>query len=341
LPIEELRKHSEGGAGFDRALWEEFTALGLPGLLVPESHGGAGLGVLDAAVVAEQMGYAAAPAPFIAVAVMAPVALRASGNALQQAAWLPRIANGQARIAVASGLLAGQTGKVEVCIAGDRLSGEVDGVFDLAGATHVLVYAADGRAALAALDAEGITARMRPSLDRTRPFGELTFAGARAEVLEAPGDAVAAAMRVIDAGRVMLAADTLGAAQCMLDKAVAWAGERVQFGRVIGSFQAVKHVCADMATALEPCHALVWYAAHAQDAIAEEARIAAAHAKAHLAEVGRDVARLATEVHGGMGFTDLLGLHLWFKRIAFDRHLLGGPERCRHDAAVAQGWITG
>jgi alkylation response protein AidB-like acyl-CoA dehydrogenase len=96
-----------------------------------------------------------------------------------------------------------------------------------------------------------------------------------------------------------------------------------------------------MATALEPCHALVWYAAHAQDAIAEEARIAAAHAKAHLAEVGRDISRLATEVHGGMGFTDLLGLHLWFKRIAFDRHLLGGPERCRHDAAVAQGWITG
>jgi alkylation response protein AidB-like acyl-CoA dehydrogenase len=95
-----------------------------------------------------------------------------------------------------------------------------------------------------------------------------------------------------------------------------------------------------MATMLEPCRAMVWYAAHAQDALPEEASAVASHAKAHLAEVGREVARLATEVHGGMGFTDLLGLHYQFKRITHDRQVLGGPERCRHDAAVAQGWIA-
>jgi alkylation response protein AidB-like acyl-CoA dehydrogenase len=125
----------------------------------------------------------------------------------------------------------------------------------------------------------------------------------------------------------------------MLDRAVAYAKERVQFGRVIGSFQGVKYMCADMATMLEPCRAMVWYAAYAQDAILEEAASAANHAKAHLAEVTREVARLATEVHGGMGFTDLLGLHFQFKRITFDRQVLGTSERCRHDAAVAQGWI--
>jgi alkylation response protein AidB-like acyl-CoA dehydrogenase len=123
----------------------------------------------------------------------------------------------------------------------------------------------------------------------------------------------------------------------MLEQAVAYAGQRRQFGRAIASFQAVKHACAEMAAALEPCRAFVWYAAHAQDRPEEEARVLAAQVKAHLDEVGRDVARTATEVHGGMGFTELLGLPFWFKRIMANRQLLGGPERCRQEAALAQG----
>ena len=98
---------------------------------------------------------------------------------------------------------------------------------------------------------------------------------------------------------------------------------------------------AGLATALEPCRALVWFAAHAQDALPEEARLAALQAKAHRDDVGREVARLATEVHGGMGFTDLQGLHYWFKRIDTNRQLLGTPEWCRHEAARVQGWISG
>jgi alkylation response protein AidB-like acyl-CoA dehydrogenase len=160
-------------------------------------------------------------------------------------------------------------------------------------------------------------------------------------LLGAANDPIAARTRVLDAGRVMLAADTLGAAQAMLDQAVAYAKERVQFGRVIGSFQAVKHTLADLATMLEPCRSLVWFAAHAQDALPEEARLAALQAKAHLDDVGREVARLSTEVHGGMGFTDLQGLHFWFKRIDTNRQLLGTPERCRHEAALVQGWVSG
>ena len=145
---------------------------------------------------------------------------------------------------------------------------------------------------------------------------------------------------MLDAGRVILAADTLGAGQSMLDKAVAYSKERVQFGRVIASFQGVKHTLADLATEFEPCRAMVWYAAHAQDAIPEEARLTALQVKAHLGDVGRTHARLATEVHGGMGFTDLLGLHYWFKRIGFDRQMLGSPERLRREAAVAQGLLA-
>jgi len=211
---------------------------------------------------------------------------------------------------------------------------------DAAGATHLIVMAGDGGMALVAADAAGVAVEVRRSLDRTRALGHVTLTGAAGEPLAAANDPLAAARRVLDAGRIMLAADTLGACQHMVDEAVAYALQRVQFGRVIASFQGVKHTCADMVTMLEPARSLVWYAAYAQDAVPDEARMAACHAKAHLGEVGRDVSRHATEVHGGMGFTDLLGLHYWFKRVAFDRQLLGSPERCREEAAAAQGWIA-
>ena len=99
-------------------------------------------------------------------------------------------------------------------------------------------------------------------------------------------------------------------------------------------------MCAEMAAKNEPCRSLVWYAAHAFDAVPAEAELVACHAKSHTGEVGRFVARTATEVHGGMGFTDLLGLHYWFKRIGFDRQVLGGPETVREEAAILQGWTA-
>ena len=134
-------------------------------------------------------------------------------------------------------------------------------------------------------------------------------------MLSAANDPLAARTRVLDAGRVMLAADTLGAAQSMFDQAVAFAKERVQFGRVIGSFQGVKHTLADLVTALEPCRALVWFAAHAQDALPDEARLAALQAKAHLDDVGREVARLVDRgarrhgLHGPAGPALLVEAH--------------------------------
>ncbi|MGQ0584076.1 MAG: acyl-CoA dehydrogenase family protein [Reyranella sp.] len=341
LPVDNLRRLAEPGAGFDADLWRGLGELGLHGLLVPEEDGGAGLGMLDAALAAEALGYYAAPTPFTAALVMAVKAFRVAADTGQQRTWLPRIAAGEVRIAVGFAGLAGQTGRVALRLEGGRLSGALDGLLDAGGATHFLTYLPDGRAALLEAGAPGIATTLRRSVDRTRALVDVDLAGvAPVALLDAANDPLVAARRVRDAGRVMLAADTLGAAQNMLDRAVAYANERVQFGRVIGGFQGVKYMCADMATMLEPCRSLVWYAAYAQDALPEEAAAAANHAKAHLGEVGREVARIATEVHGGMGFTDLVGLHFQFKRITFDRHVLGGPERCRHDAAVAQGWIA-
>jgi alkylation response protein AidB-like acyl-CoA dehydrogenase len=180
---------------------------------------------------------------------------------------------------------------------------------------------------------------MHRSIDRTRPVADVSFDVSRAIRLIAANEPLAAMRRVLDAGRVMLAADTLGAAQHMFDQALAFVKQRTQFNRVIGSFQAVKHQFADMVTMLEPCRAMVWYAAYAQDALPDEARLTALQTKAHLGDVGRAIARMATEAHGGMGFTDLLGLHYWFKRISFNRQMLGGPEQCREEAARLQGWI--
>ncbi len=339
VPMEERRRLAEG-EGFDPSLWNGLVELGLTGVLVPERFGGSGLGVFDAALVAEALGAAAAPAPFAGPAVMAPLALLAAGDAAQQGRWLPAIAAGDMRIAVAFAGLAGTAGAGDLRLDGPRLHGTVRGVMDAAGASHILTVADDGRMALLPVSSAGVEVSMRRSLDRTRALADVAFAGAEAEPLQAANDPLAAARRVLDAGRVMLAADTLGACQHMVDEAVAYALQRVQFGRVIASFQGVKHTCADMVTTLEPARSLVWYAAYAQDAVPDEARMAACHAKAHLGEVGRDVSRHATEVHGGMGFTDLLGLHYWFKRVAFDRQVLGSPERCREEAAAAQGWIA-
>jgi alkylation response protein AidB-like acyl-CoA dehydrogenase len=139
----------------------------------------------------------------------------------------------------------------------------------------------------------------------------------------------------------MLAADILGAAHGY-DRT--GRGLR-RHARTVRSpdrqFQAVKHMCAEMAARHEPCRSLVWYAAHAFDAMpAGCIELVACHAKSHTLEVGRFVARTSTEVHGGMGFTDLLGLHYWFKRIGLDRQLLGGPELVRNEAARVQGWIA-
>jgi alkylation response protein AidB-like acyl-CoA dehydrogenase len=339
LPMERLRTLAEPGNGYDETLWNSLAELGLHGLLVPERFGGAGLGVLDAALAAEALGHAAAPVPFLGSIVMATLAFVNSATEAQQDEYLPLIAAGACRFAVALPSLAGQTGTGSISIDGNRLSGRLTGVADAGAATHYLIYLPDGHAAVVAADSTAVSARLQRSVDRTRPVVDVTFDGAAAERLNAANAPIEAALRVLDAGRVVLAADTMGAAQRMFDSAVAFAKERVQFGRVIGSFQGLKYTLAECVTALEPCRSMIWYAAYAQDALPDEARLTACQTKAHLGDVGRDIARLATEVHGGMGFTDLLGLHYWFKRISFNRQMLGGPERCREEAAKLQGWL--
>jgi len=335
-PLDHVRECAEqDNPASDQAL-RALQDLGVVGMLVPEEHGGLGMGLLDAAVVAEQLGYAVAPAPFLASQVLSPIALREAGSEKQKDDWLPRIAKGKARIGVAiSDTIETRDGS-GVSFDGGKLTGTAQFCLDFKGADAYIVADATGRLHLVDANASGLEAIALTTIDRTRSVGELRFEGVAANPLDDDGGVATSRLR--DAGRVVLAADSLGAGQAMIEKAVDYAGQREQFGRLIGSFQAVKHMCAEMAARHEPCRSLVWFAAHAFDAIPDEASLVACHAKSHTAEVHRFVARTSTEVHGGMGFTDLLGLHYWFKRIGFDRQVLGGPETVRGEAAALQGW---
>jgi alkylation response protein AidB-like acyl-CoA dehydrogenase len=341
-PVSRVRELVAKEPGCDGGTWKALSELGVAGLLVPERFGGSGLALLDAAVAAEALAWGVAPGPFLGSAVMAPLALAAAGAAAQQARWLPRLATGELRVGVAANELVSRRDGAGVALRDGRLHGLALMVIGGVDAGRLLVPVEEGRS-LAWVDvrAEGVVCQPLRTIDRTRGFAEVRFAGAPVEEwVGERGAAAAATRRMLDAGRVMLAADLLGASQRALELAVAYAKERRQFDRVIGSFQAVKHMCAEMATELEPARSLVWYAAHACDALPGEASLMACHAKAHLSEVGPFVVRTATEVHGGIGFTDEQNLHYWFKRVGVDRQLLGSPEALREEAARLQGFAS-
>lgn len=336
--LDTVRQTAEAGAPLDEGIWGELCAPGMAGLLIGEDYGGAGLGLLEAAVVAEELGRMVAPVPFVASAVMAPLAISLGGDEEQRREWLPGMADGSLRLGVAvSEGAAGAREDAGVTAANGVLSGRALFVLDGAGAHGFVVADQAGGLHLVKADAAGLEREGLKTIDRTRAICELRFENTPADALR-QGEGVL--QTVIDAGRVILAADSLGAGDVMLEKAVDYAAERKQFGRVIASFQAVKHMCAEMAAELQPCRALVWYAAYAMDHEPNGLSLAAAFAKSHVDEVGRFVARTSTEVHGGMGFTDLMGLHYWFKRLGVNRAYLGSPERVRTEAARLQGFAA-
>jgi alkylation response protein AidB-like acyl-CoA dehydrogenase len=340
-PVARVRELVAKQPGCDGGSWQALAELGIAGLLVPEALGGSGLGLLDAAVAAEALASGVAPGPFLGSAVMAPVALRSAGSPAQQAHWLPRLATGSVRVGVAAHELVSRRDGAGVKVREARLHGTALMVIDGIEADHLLVPVDEGRSlVLVDARAEGVRSTELRTIDRTRGFSEVIFEGAPVgEWLGAAGTAAEPSARMLDAARVALAADILGASQRAIELAVAYALERRQFDRVIGSFQAVKHMCAEMVAELEPARSLVWYAAHAFDAVPEEASLMACHAKAHLSEIGPFIVRTATEVHGGVGFTDEQNLHFWFKRVGVDRQLLGSPELLREQAARLQGFI--
>ena len=311
--------------------------LGLSGLVVPEEYGGLELNMLFATVVASALGSGTAPVPYAGSYVMAPIAINLGGDEQQKSNWLPKIAGGECVIGVGLSEYVGAREDSGIEFSNGKLSGRCLFLIDGKDADAYLLADKSGQLYLVDSSSSGITVTELTTVDKTRTSIELVLDKVDAEMLPNSSNKEVIE-KVLDAGRLMLAADTVGAAQVMLDKSVAYSLERKQFGRLIGSFQAVKHMCAEMAAELEPCHSMIWHAAHCQDNVPEEARLMACQTKAHVSEVGKQVSKTATEGPGGMGFTDELGLHYWFKRIGLNRQLLGSPELIREEAGRLQGF---
>jgi alkylation response protein AidB-like acyl-CoA dehydrogenase len=337
-PLALVRRQAEQPGEFPDDVWRGLSDLGIPGAIVPEAFGGLGLGLLDAALIAEKFGRHVVPAPFLGPIVLAPLAIATAGSEQQKTDLLPRIAEGALRFAVGiSERTAGARAEAGVDARNGKLTGRANFVVDHVAAHRFLIADRGGALHLVDRHAPGLEIVALDTVDRTRSAAMLTFDGVTAEPLGSTSDE--ALRRVADAARLTLAADLLGAAWEMVDRAVAYAKIREQFGRPIGSFQAVKHMCAEMVAELEPGRALIWYAGYALDNALPDASLCCLHAKSYLAEAARLVARTATEVHGGMGITDELGLHFWLKRIGWSYQAMGSPERTREEAAFRQGLV--
>ena len=332
LSIDRVRTIMSSDTGTDRALHQQLGDQGIAGLLVPEQHGGVDLALLDATIVAQELGRAAAPISFQSAYVMAPLLLRSNGTDEQKAAWLPGIADGTRLVTVVGTGVEERDGMLE----GGSLF-----VPDAEIADAYIVQASSGSSTklyLLPSDRNGIEVTPLSSIDETRRLGEVQLGGVEVDVEDEMngGDAARGFARALDAGRIALSADALSAAQEAHRIAVEYAKQRQQFNRFIASFQAVKHMCAEVIAEVDPVQSLVWYTADAWDTEADEAAHLVPLLKAHATETATQATTTTTQVFGGIGFTHECDSHLYFKRAGYDRQMLGGPSEMRRLAADLQ-----
>jgi alkylation response protein AidB-like acyl-CoA dehydrogenase len=338
-----VRRLMETETGFDPALWELMAGqLGVQGLTIPEEHGGSGCGPVEQLIVCEEMGRALLCAPYLATAVLAPGALMASGDEAAQAEFLPGIADGStiATLAVPEGdggwTTCGLRTRARRSANGYVLDGRKSFVLDGTIAGLILVTAlADEGPALFAVDgdAPGLTCSPRQTLDMTRKQAVLELSQTPARLVGAAGAAASIVAQAARSGVLALAAEQVGGAQRCLDMSVEYAKLRVQFGRQIGSFQAIKHKCADMLLDVESARSAAYYAAWAAADSAADSLLAASLAKAHCSEAYLHAAAENIQIHGGIGFTWEHDAHLYYRRAKSAEVMLGTPAQHREIAA--------
>lgn len=333
---ERTRLAMDKAGGHDAALWSAFTQeLGLAGVALPETFGGVGLGLVELAILAEAAGRHVAAFPFFASIALAATAIARGGTEAQQQSWLPRLATGESIATLALSDASGKPDAFGARIENGKLSGSVHYVPHgaIADLFVVAAKADDGSTKLALVEkgAAGLSVTGLVTMDQTRPYARLDLDGVDGDWLE---DGDAALQAALLTGWVALAADALGGAQSILDQTVEYSKERVQFGRVIGSFQAVKHRLADMMVEIEQARSAVYWAACAADENAADAALAAHAAKAFATDAYGFCAGSAIQLLGGIGFTWEHDAHLYFKRARSDASLLGSPDW--HREAIAQ-----
>ena len=303
---ERVRELAESGS-YDDDAWKEMSELGWAGIFVDEAHGGQGLGIVELVILMEELGYALAPVPFLSNAA-AGLALQVGGSDQQKARWLPGIASGEARGTV--GLLR---------------DGEARLVPDADSAEVIVLFGSEGGSVVqpGAVDVEPLE-----TIDLTRRFARVRADGG--EPLAGNGDALP---RIATA----VAAELTGVAQRAMEMAVEYARERKQFGRPIGSYQAVSHRCAQMLLEVEGARSASYYAGWCADAEPETLPLAASMAKAYASDAGWRVTASSLQVHGGIGFTWEHDLHFLLKRAKADGILYGSARDHRERVAQLSG----
>jgi alkylation response protein AidB-like acyl-CoA dehydrogenase len=329
-PPERLAAIADGN-GYPREEWKELVGLGWTSIGVPEDEGGAGLGFVEEALLAEELGRAVFPGPFLSSILLALPALRA-GGARDHAAL---VASGERLATVAWGAVAGFSATPTFAREGARLTGASRFVPDLAIADLIVVLDA-GSGWVVERDGEGVGWRELPTVDGTRRLGELELDGAAGEALSLPDGFEGV---LLARAWVALAAEAVGLASRALDLAIGHAKAREQFGRPIGSFQAVSHQLADTLADVETTRSLVYWGAWAVDAGAPDAPAAAAAAKARAGEVATTACERSIQVHGGIGFTWEHVLHRLYRRALGISQLFGSAVQLR--ARVAEHLLDG
>jgi alkylation response protein AidB-like acyl-CoA dehydrogenase len=326
----EVRRLMETTEGYDPTVWSQMAnELGLQSLIVPEEHGGQGFGFVELTVVLEEMGRRLLPAPFFST-VFATNLLLHSGDDAAKKEYLPSIASGETIATVA---FTEENGKwdesgITMEATGNKLNGTKMFVLDGHTANLILVAAKTGKGvSLFAVDgnAAGLTRTPLSTMDQTRKQAKLEFSDVEARPIGTEGEGWTVLEKVLDLAVVALAAEQVGGAQFVLEMAVQYAKDRVQFGRPIGSFQAIKHKCADMLLEVESAKSAAYYAGWCASELNDELPSVASLAKAYCSEAYFHAAAENIQIHGGIGFTWEHPAHLYFKRAKSSELLFGDP----------------
>jgi alkylation response protein AidB-like acyl-CoA dehydrogenase len=326
------------GDGDPAELWKALSEQGWLAVLVPEDNDGLGLGLLDASVIARALGAGTVPGPWLGT-VLAGEAIRLAGSADQQSSWLPRIAAGEVKGAVAL-VKPGSTPRPDNAPAtssGGTLSGRLELVEYGEVADLLVVAASDGSGGVGLFlvdpKAGGVTITRCTALDRTTRLANVELSGAQAEELTG-GPAADALQALLDRAAVLVANDLVGIARKALTDTVEYDKTRVQFGRPVGSFQALKHNLADLHVAVTMAEHAATYAAHAVDAGRDDAVLAVSIAKSKASDTARDAVSYMIQYHGGIGFTWEHDAHFYFKRAKRLEYAYGDATQHRERIAA-------
>lgn len=323
-PPKAVRVVLDGKAPYDKELWKGLAEMGFLGVAIPEEFGGAGAGHLELCVIAEEMGRANAPVPFSSTVYLAAEALLLAGSEAQKKKWLPAIASGEAigTLALFEGKGNPSPKNVQLAAANGVLNGVKKPVADGAIADFAVVAARTGSSGrendvslfLVDLKAGGVEVKSLTNLDPTRGQAEIAFRECKAEPLGAAGEGWSILTQVLDRAAVLCAFEQVGGADRALEMGRDYALDRIAFGRQIGSFQAVKHMLADMYVSATLARSNSYYGAWALSTNAAELPEAAAAARISATQAFQHCAKNNIQVHGGMGFTWEFDCHMYYRR---------------------------